>query len=97
MFNRVQFDLWYRIYSLKNYLTDKKLWTEEQDKELHAQARKEVLIAIKKAEAELKPPIADLFNDVYDVDTPVIREQRAALAEHLKNYGDKYPIDKYKA
>lgn len=31
-----------------------------------------------------------LFDDVYDTPTPNIVEQRAELAEHLKEYGDWY-------
>jgi len=84
------------IKRMKAYLERRNLWDDEKDKALWTNARKEILAAIKQAENELKPPLDDLFNDVYDVDTPNIAEQRQELAEHLAKYGDKYPLDKHR-
>lgn len=81
---------------LRKYLEVRGLWDEEKEKETRTAARKAVLAAIKKAEVEPRPPIDDLFNDVYDKDLPHIAEQRAELAAHLEKYPEIYPISKHK-
>jgi 2-oxoisovalerate dehydrogenase E1 component alpha subunit len=84
------------IKRLRAHLTSKGLWDDAKEKQIWAEAKAGVLAAVKKAEAEVKPPIADLFNDVYDKDTWNITEQRRELAEHLAKYPNEYPLDKYK-
>lgn len=80
---------------LRKYLEARGLWNEEKEKETRSAARKAVLTAIKKAEVEPRPPVADLFNDVYDKDTPNIVEQREELAAHIAKYPDVYPTAKH--
>jgi 2-oxoisovalerate dehydrogenase E1 component alpha subunit len=84
------------IRRLKAHLLKRKLWTEEQDKELFTKAKRDVLTAVKKAEQELKPPLDDLFNDVYDKDTWMIAEQRKELADHMAKYPEYYSTKDYK-
>jgi 2-oxoisovalerate dehydrogenase E1 component alpha subunit len=67
-------------------------WNEDKDKELQTRARQNVLDALKKAETQPKPPIEDLFTDVYDELSPQLKEQQQELFEHLKKYPDDYPI-----
>jgi 2-oxoisovalerate dehydrogenase E1 component alpha subunit len=80
---------------MRNYLESRGLWNEDKEKEARSAARKAVLAAIKKAEVQPRPPIADLFNDVYDKDLPHLVEQREELAAHLAKYPDIYPIGKH--
>lgn len=80
------------ITRLRLYMQHKGLWNDAKDKELQTRARQNVLDALKKAEAQPKPPIEELFTDVYDELTPQLREQQQELFEHLKKYPDDYPI-----
>jgi len=52
--------------------------------------------ALKTANDQKKPPIDDLFNDVYDTVMPHLENQRKQLKEHLKKYGDNYDLDQFK-
>jgi len=83
------------ITRVKKYLIKKGYWSEEEDKVFQETNKKEVLDALKKAEQIHKPPIRDLFTDVYDQLTPALIAQRAELAEHLKKYPHDYPIEEY--
>lgn len=58
--------------------------------------RKEVIDVVFQVEKQLKPPIRSLFTDVYDQMSDLQREQLAELNEHLKNYGEHYPIKNFK-
>lgn len=80
---------------LRKFLEKRGLWNDELEKETKSTARKAVLTAIKAAEVRPRPPISDLFTDVYSEDTPNIIEQRAELAAHLAKYPDIYPIGKH--
>jgi 2-oxoisovalerate dehydrogenase E1 component alpha subunit len=79
----------------RKYLETRGLWNEELEKETRTSARKAVLAAIKKAEVQPRPPISDLFNDVYDVDPQHIVEQREELAKHIAKYPGVYPTEKH--
>eukprot|EP01132_Coremiostelium_polycephalum_P005682 gene5682-7072_t len=83
------------VHRLRNYMVRKGWWTEDRDKALIAESRQSVRDALNRAEKQLKPPIADIFTDVYDVLPPNLKEQQAELLEHLKLYPDDYPIDQY--
>lgn len=43
-----------------------------------------------------KPPIDELFNDVYDFIPNNLQEQRRELKEHLQKYGKEYELDQFK-
>lgn len=83
------------ISRLQKYLFNHSLWTEEQDQELWKSSRAEVLQGLKKAEKEKKPKISELFTDVYDTPTPILKNQELELLEHLKLYPNFYPIDEH--
>lgn len=81
-----------RLYS---YLVGKGWWSPEQDAALRKRARADVLDALKRAEQEKKPPISELFNDVYDTLTPQLLAQKHQLEEHLAKYPDNYFIESF--
>lgn len=58
--------------------------------------RKEVIDIVFQTEKLLKPPISNLFTDVYDQMSDLQRDQLAELNEHLQNYGEHYPIKNFK-
>lgn len=43
----------------------------------------------------MKPPIEELFNDVYDEWPQNLKEQYAELIEHLKDYKEHYPVKNF--
>uniref|UniRef100_A0A023G5H9 2-oxoisovalerate dehydrogenase subunit alpha n=1 Tax=Amblyomma triste TaxID=251400 RepID=A0A023G5H9_AMBTT len=81
------------ITRLRHYLMDRGYWTEQQDKELQTAFKKEVLQTIKEVEKVPKPPIRDLFTDVYKDMPPHLEEQMKYMMGHVKQYRDQYPVD----
>ncbi|KAL9101479.1 MAG: hypothetical protein Q9187_009244, partial [Circinaria calcarea] len=67
---RVEVEDWKRrdnpITRLRKWLQNNDLWDEEQEKATRSAIRKEVLRAFAAAEGEKKPPLRELFTDVYE-------------------------------
>eukprot|EP00924_Labyrinthula_sp_SR-Ha-C_P001663 augustus_masked-scaffold_18-processed-gene-5.12-mRNA-1 protein AED:0.02 eAED:0.02 QI:0/-1/0/1/-1/1/1/0/449 len=82
------------ITRFSSFLLAKGWWNEEEDHLYRKTIRKEVLKAVKTAEAKPKPTgVDELFNDVYK-DMPLnLRKQRQELIEHLEKYPDEYRLD----
>lgn len=53
----------------------------------------QLLQAIQVAEKMEKPPLADLFSDVYDVPPSILFEQEQQLRETIKRHPQDYPSD----
>ena len=53
----------------------------------------QLMSAIQVAERAEKPPLSELFTDVYDVPTANLREQEAQLRQTVQRHGDDYPSD----
>ncbi|GKV21612.1 hypothetical protein SLEP1_g31574 [Rubroshorea leprosula] len=66
-------------------------WCDETEMELRSSVRKQLLHAIQVAEQAEKPPIRDLFTDVYDVPPANLCEQEKLLKETIKRYPQEYP------
>ena len=80
---------------LKNYLIRRNLWDEERDKELVKIIENDIKASRKRASEVKKPPIDEMFNDVYDQLPVHLQRQRKDLREHIKRYKDHYPLDKH--
>jgi len=74
---------------------DRSWWDEDLDTELRKATRKHVLQSMKKAEAEKKPSINEMFTDVYDVMPPHLIEQQRELSEHLQRNADQYDVHQF--
>jgi 2-oxoisovalerate dehydrogenase E1 component alpha subunit len=85
------------IPRVRSYLYQKNWWTEDEEKSLLKDLRKQVLDALKLAEQQKKPPFSELFTDVYDVVPPHLEEQKTQLLEHLAKYPDAYPTDQHQS
>ncbi|KAB5568528.1 hypothetical protein DKX38_002321 [Salix brachista] len=68
-------------------------WSEEEESELRSSMKKQLLQAIQVAEKTEKPPLKELFSDVYDVPPPNLREQEKQLRETIIRYPQDYPSD----
>jgi len=87
------------IERLKNYMMGRKWWTQEEDDEVKARHKREVLEAFKRAEGLKRWDLKHLFTDVYGGEMPWnLKEQQAELKGLLEKYGDIWePWQKEKA
>ena len=85
------------VLRMRGYLEHRGLWDKQRDEKLHADSRQAVLAAMRVAEAAKKPPIDDLFRDVYDQLPPHLARQQAQLREHLAKHGEKYGLDNFQS
>ena len=66
---------------------------QDKEAELLKTAAAEVRRSMKKARAELKPPLNDLFTDVYDKLPPRLVKQREEMWRMVNKYKKHYPAD----
>jgi 2-oxoisovalerate dehydrogenase E1 component alpha subunit len=83
------------IQRLRQYLTVRQWWTDEDENSLKKQTRQEVLSALKNAEAAPKPPVDELFTDVYDQLPPHLARQQQELRAHLAKHGAAYDLSHF--
>eukprot|EP01098_Paradermamoeba_levis_P001793 TRINITY_DN1206_c0_g2_i1.p1 TRINITY_DN1206_c0_g2~~TRINITY_DN1206_c0_g2_i1.p1 ORF type:complete len:448 (+),score=153.91 TRINITY_DN1206_c0_g2_i1:3-1346(+) len=83
------------ISRLQSYLIDRQWWDKSQEEEFTASIITQIRESLKKTEAKKKPPIDELFNDVYDIMPPHLQEQKKELQEHLQKYGAAYHLDEF--
>jgi len=81
---------------LKAYLTAQGAWNETKEKEIRAQAREEILLASKAGETKKRPPLADMFNDVYDELPWNLQEQHKYIQQHVRKYPSEFNMDKFR-
>jgi len=72
-------------------LEHREWWSNQLEVELKQKTRAEVISLLNKAEMRKKPPIDDLFTDVYDELPPNLLRQREQLHNHLKKWKHEYP------
>ncbi|XP_062159623.1 2-oxoisovalerate dehydrogenase subunit alpha 2, mitochondrial-like isoform X2 [Alnus glutinosa] len=68
-------------------------WSDTEESELRSSIRKQLLQAIQNAEKTEKPPLADLFSDVYDHPPSNLQEQEKLLRENIRRHPQDYPSD----
>ncbi|KAJ9177822.1 hypothetical protein P3X46_012994 [Hevea brasiliensis] len=66
-------------------------WSSEAESELRSSVRKQLLNAIQVAERVEKPPVANIFSDVYDIPPSNLFEQEKWLREAIKRHPQDYP------
>lgn len=81
------------ITRLRQFLLDRAYWSEQQDKDIKAAFKKEVLQNIKEVEKIPKPPVSDLFTDVYKDMPAHLKEQMTYMLNHVQHYKEGYPVD----
>ncbi|CAE8628092.1 unnamed protein product [Polarella glacialis] len=80
----------------RKFLESQGVWDEAKEKALEAHARTEMLEAIRTGEAKKKPPLREMFTDVY-TDLPWNLEEQAAYAEaHCREYSADYNMGKFR-
>eukprot|EP00795_Rhopilema_esculentum_P003045 gene3045-1323_t len=83
------------ISRMRNYLQANDYWSDKEDAQWKKSARFQVLEAFKRAEQLKKPPIDEMFNDVYQSLPERIKRQKEECFEHIKKYPSEYPTDKF--
>eukprot|EP00756_Hemistasia_phaeocysticola_P021261 Hpha_TRINITY_DN15764_c0_g6::TRINITY_DN15764_c0_g6_i1::g.41090::m.41090/K00166/BCKDHA, bkdA1; 2-oxoisovalerate dehydrogenase E1 component alpha subunit len=78
------------IRRFRRYLTKQGLWSDEQDKELRAKARTEIVKTLRSGGQKLQNNPNEMFEGVYDDLTPNLVEQREEMNRHLAANRGKY-------
>ena len=96
---RVEVEDWKRrdnpITRLRKWMQAKGLWDEEKEREARSSVRREVLKAFAAAEKEKKPPLREMFTDVYEEVTEEGKAQMAELGRLLDTYPAEYDVDAF--
>lgn len=79
----------------RKWLELQQWWSGDEEFAFRTQVRKDVLGAFARAEKEKKPPVSDIFTDVFAQPTPELREQQDELRDVLKRYPDEYDLSDY--
>ncbi|CAI0555289.1 unnamed protein product [Linum tenue] len=77
----------------RKWLESNGWWNDEAEAELRSNSRKELLKAIQVAEKIEKPPVGDMFTDVYDAVPSNLFEQEKLLQQTVTRYPQDYPSD----
>ncbi|EDO43057.1 predicted protein [Nematostella vectensis] len=81
------------ISRLRYYMEDKGWWDQDQEQQWKKEARLQVMQAFADAEKALKPPVKELFLDVYKEFTPHLQEQYKECVDHVAKYPHEYPTE----
>ncbi|KAL2633325.1 hypothetical protein R1flu_004804 [Riccia fluitans] len=81
------------VARFRKWLESKGWWNDTVDVQLRKDLRAEVIACLAAAEAKKKPPLADLFGDVYDSLPQNLAEQEQVLREAVLKCPEMYPTD----
>ena len=94
---RVEVEDWKRrdnpITRLRKWMEAKGIWDEGKEKDARANIRKDVLRAFADAEKEKKPPLREMFTDVYEEITEEGRAQMGNLRRLIDEYPGEYDVE----
>ncbi|KAI3826821.1 hypothetical protein L1987_00877 [Smallanthus sonchifolius] len=79
------------VKRFRTWIENKGWWSDQAESEHRSSVRKQLSQAIQAAERVEKPPVADMFNDVYDVLPKNLNEQEVFLRENIKKHAQEYP------
>ncbi|GJV76884.1 2-oxoisovalerate dehydrogenase subunit alpha 2, mitochondrial-like protein [Tanacetum coccineum] len=79
------------VKRFRKWIETKGWWSDKAESEHRSNIRKQLAQAIQTAEREDKPPVTDLFNDVYDVRPKNLKEQETSLRKTIKKHAQEYP------
>ena len=84
------------ITRLEKFMISKGMIDENFQKEYREEKKLEIRQALKKADAEPKPSLDNLYNEVYDELTPHLHKQQEKLKDHIRKYREHYDLSKFK-
>jgi len=71
-------------------------WDAGREEALKEKAREDITQAIKAGEAKKRPPLRDLFTDMYDKLPWHLEEQCAYMEQHVRQYPASFSMSRYK-
>ncbi|KAI9190320.1 hypothetical protein H9P43_001754 [Blastocladiella emersonii ATCC 22665] len=83
------------VVRFRKYMESRGWWTQADEDSFKKSVRKQILESFAKAETVEKPPLSELFTDVFDEPTPILRKQEAELHELIKLHPDHYSTKGY--
>ncbi|KAK2553834.1 2-oxoisovalerate dehydrogenase subunit alpha [Acropora cervicornis] len=83
------------IGRLRLYMESKGWWDNGLEEDWKREARHQVMQAFSRAEKALKPPIKDMFTDVYDKMSNRLQNQYQECMDHIAKYPHEYPTELY--
>lgn len=96
---RVEVEDWKRrdnpITRFRKWLEGKGLWNEEEERRSRSAIRIQVLAAFTRAEKERKPPLRELWTDVYAELTEEQLAQMQAMRDIVHRYPHEYDLDAF--
>lgn len=85
------------ISKLKNFMSKKGWWNEDDENAFVKNVRKQVLSQIAMSEKKPKPEWKEMFNDVYYDIPQHLRDQMKEMEEHIEKYKEYYPLKNFKS
>ena len=97
--SRGEVDLWkgrgHPIARTRRWLENNNLWDDALEEKTRTDIRKAVLQELHAAEKETRPPLKDVFTDIYAELTEEAEEQRQELKRLLLKYPEEYDCHEY--
>jgi 2-oxoisovalerate dehydrogenase E1 component beta subunit len=84
------------ILRWKKYLETQGAWDEQKEDALKKEAKADILKAFKDGEAKKRPPLGEMFTDIYTELPWHLEEQRQYAEQHVREYKGDYNIDRYR-
>jgi 2-oxoisovalerate dehydrogenase E1 component alpha subunit len=81
----------------KSLLESMSLWDDQKEFEHRRKCNAEVIAALHRAARVRKPPIKEMFTDVFDQLTPHLQEQRNELEALMRQYPEHFHPEKYES
>jgi 2-oxoisovalerate dehydrogenase E1 component beta subunit len=78
------------------YLRSQGAWDDAKEAAIKEEAKKEIMTAFKAGEAKKRPPLEDMFTDMYDEKPWNLEEQWAYAEKHCREYASDYNLDRYR-
>ncbi|KAG5573075.1 hypothetical protein H5410_062841 [Solanum commersonii] len=92
--SREEIEYWRRRCSVARFgkwIQKNGWWSDEEELEFRGNTKEQVLQALERAEETEKPPLADLFTDVYDQIPSNLQEQERYIRNAIKRRPNEYP------
>ena len=94
---RIEVEDWKRrdnpITRLRKWMERQGIWGEDQEQAARSQIRTDVLDAVRRAERLKKPPLREMFADVYEAGNRDLDAQRDELRRVLETYPHEYDLE----
>ena len=82
-------------FTTRRYMETKNRWNSEVEEEWKQDSLHQVMQALSRADKALKPPVKDMFTDVYDKLPSRLQKQHQECMNHVAKYPHEYPTELY--